>query len=91
MSATRAERLSNWLGLLAAMVYLATFLAVVYGCYALARGGSFLDGIATAYPLTFAFTALLFASCAMLEMFRANLKRPRSEHKPAPAHPLTSH
>lgn len=65
MAATVIERVSNFKAVLAAMVYLATFLAMSYGIYSLARGGSFLDSFALAFPRAFAGCALLFA-CAYL-------------------------
>jgi hypothetical protein len=71
MIATNVDRISARQGVLAAMVYLATFLSLGYGLYAIAVGAAFLESVAIAYPFAFAASALLFVCCALVERFRA--------------------
>ena len=88
MTTPGAARLSNALGLLAAMLYFATFLAVIYGVYQFTRMGLFLDATATAYPFALACSVVLFLACAAIEGFQANLKKMRSADKHASVHSL---
>lgn len=60
---------------LAAMAYLATFLAISYGLYASTQGGAFLEAIALAYPIAFIACALLFAGAIAFEARNASLKK----------------
>jgi hypothetical protein len=71
------ERSSNWKDILAAMVFLSTFLGVSYGVYSFMQGASFLKSLALGYPIAFAACALFVAACAGIEA----LKKLRSESK----------
>ena len=88
MTTTGAARFSNALGLLAATLYLATFLVFAYGVYQFTRGEPFLDSIAAAYPLALACSLVLFLCCAIVEALKATVKRVRNEGKHASVHSL---
>lgn len=74
-------RAFDWKAVLAAMVYLATFLAITYGLYSVARGGSFIDSLALAFPVAFAACFLFFASASAYEALNASLRKTRDEAK----------
>jgi len=71
MIGTSVDKVASWQSVLAAMIYLATFLAAGYGVYAFATGAAFFESIAIAYPLAFAASVVLFASCAAVERMRS--------------------
>jgi len=76
MIATSVERVTGWQSVLAAMLYLSTFLAVGRGIYSLARDGDFLVPFASAFALTLAASLLLFACSSAVEaMITGALKK----------------
>jgi hypothetical protein len=85
MVAASLERVSNWKAVLAAMLYFATFLSVVYGFYSLIAGGAFLKSFAIAYPFAFAVCVLVFASSVAFEWLKASRKS-RHQENSLPVH-----
>jgi hypothetical protein len=81
MITTSSEGVPDWKAVLAAMVYLATFLALSYGVYAFARGASFLGSFAMAYPRAFAACVLLFVCSAAFEALTASVTKLRTDRK----------
>ena len=75
MVAASLERVSNWKAVLAAMLYFATFISVLYGFYSLAQGGAFLKSFALAYPFAFAVCSLFFACSVAFESVKASTKK----------------
>jgi hypothetical protein len=67
MVATSREDVSSWIAIVAAMVYLATFLALCFGIYSLAVEKSFLDAFVFAYPRAMGACALLFVCSIAIE------------------------
>ena len=67
MIPTSFQRVSNWMSVLAAMLYLATFLSGSYGLYALTQGASFLQSFLFAFPPAFTACAFLFLFSAAFE------------------------
>jgi hypothetical protein len=86
MIPTSADRVLNWLGVLAAMVYLATFLSLSYALYAATRGASFIDSAVLAYPRALAACVLLFICCVSIEAVKAAHKKVRGEDKAVAVH-----
>ena len=74
MVAASLERVSNWKAVLAAMLYFATFISVLYGFYSLAQGGAFLESCALAYPFAFAVCSLFFACSVVFEALKPSTK-----------------
>jgi TRAP-type C4-dicarboxylate transport system permease small subunit len=77
MMTTSRERVSNWASILAALLYLATFLAFAYALYGLSKGGSFIESFASAYPRTFVAGIVLFAGSLIIGSLVAALKKLR--------------
>jgi hypothetical protein len=88
MSAMSLERVSDWKAVLAAMLYLATSLAVIYGGYALVRGGSFVEAFGVAYPIALAACVLLFACSVTFEALKTALKKTHDRAKRVDVHSL---
>jgi hypothetical protein len=88
MSAMSLERVSDWKAVLAAMLYLATSLAGIYGGYALVRGGSFVAAFGAAYPITLAACVLLFVCAAAFEILRTALRKTHDRAKRVDVHSL---
>ena len=88
MTDSSVEKVASWTSVLAAMLYLATFVSVSYALYGLAIGNSFLEFFASAYPRAFAACVVLFVCCAAFETGKTALRRMRGESKPLAVHSL---
>jgi len=77
MTTTSRDRVLNWASILAALLYLATFLAMAYALYGLSEGSSFIESFVSAYPRTFVAGILLFAGCLIIGSLAAALKKLR--------------
>jgi hypothetical protein len=86
MATTSVHKVSEWKAVLAATLYLATFLALGYGLYAVARGASFLESFALAYPHAFAACLLFFACSTAFEILKTTLKKSPAEAKRVTVH-----
>jgi hypothetical protein len=83
MIATSSGNVSNGRAVLAAIMYLATFLAFGYGIYSAASGASFFESLAVACLPALAAGVLWFVGCAAFERLRSSLKQLRREAKRA--------
>ena len=90
MVATSRERISNLAGVLAAMLYLATFLSGSYGVYALTQGASFFESFTFAFPPAFTACVLLFLFSAAFEAVQAVLNKTTGDAKHV-AQPYVQH
>ena len=68
--AARAERVSEWQAIVAAMVYFATLAALLYGLFSLWRGGSFLDAALFVFPRALVLAVSFFLGAAAVEIVR---------------------
>jgi archaellum biogenesis protein FlaJ (TadC family) len=91
MVATSLESVSNWKAVLAAMLYFATFLSVVYGVYSLIGGAGFFKSVAVAYPFAFAACAVLFVCSVAVESVKTSIKKSRDDANRLPVHSYVHH
>ncbi len=71
--ANRAEE-SNWSAVVAAILYLAAFIALVYAGIAVLRDTSFLEGFLFAFPRAVVVCSSFFAGAAMMEWWQSTTK-----------------
>ena len=81
MSTMSLARVSNWKAVAAAMLYLATSLAVIYGGFALVRGASFFESLVVAYPFALAACGVLFICSAAFETLQTAFEKGRGHAK----------
>jgi hypothetical protein len=91
MVAACLEKVANWKAVLAAMLYFATFLSAVYGCYAFIRGAAFIESFAVAYPLAFSVCGLLFAGSVAVERLKSSIRKSRRARNTLPVHSYVHH
>jgi len=70
MVVTSRKEARKWPAVVAAMAYLAVFLATCYGLFALAIDEPFLDAFATAFPRIFGAAALFYLGGCVLDASR---------------------
>jgi len=68
MSLSNRAEVSNRSAVIAAMLYLATFLALIYGGFALVRHEPFIDAFLFAFPRALIVCALFYVGSAALEL-----------------------
>lgn len=79
-----AKRARDWLDILAAMAYLALFLAAIYGLGMFVAGAPFVTSFLSGLLPAFGACAVFFAGSAAIEAWQAAVKRtheaPRTQY-----------
>jgi hypothetical protein len=81
MVASTREDVSGRKAIVAAMLYLATFIAICCSVYSLVGNGSFVESFVFAYPRALGACALVFVCYVTLKACQAVVNRIRSEAK----------
>ena len=91
MDPTYVEPVSNWKSVLAAMLYLTTFVAVSYASYSLLRGSSFIDSLIFGLPRALLLSLALYAASVAFEAIHRAVKGQRSRAKSVPLQTFAHH